>query len=72
MFEHLFGEVGGAADLVTMIKKYAASSKPFDQRMAAAVESVTVDHVPLREGSNAYHVNPVSVGAIRKVLFELL
>jgi hypothetical protein len=31
-----------------------------------------VNHVPVRDGSNAYHVNPASVGAIRKVLFDLL
>jgi hypothetical protein len=72
MFEHLFGEIGGETDLVTMVKKYVASGKPFDQRMAAAVESVTVDHVPVREGSNVYNVNPASVGSVRKALFGLL
>ena len=33
---------------------------------------MAVDHVPVREGSNSYHVNPAPVGAIRKLLFDLL
>ena len=72
MFEHLFGEIGDDADLVAMVKKYAANGQSFDVRMARAVELVTVRHVPVREGSNSYYVHPASVGPIRKVLFELL
>ena len=72
MFEHLFGEIGSDTDLVTMVEKYAAAGKPFDHRMSAAVESVTVNRVPVREGSITYNVNPASVGSVRKILFGLL
>jgi hypothetical protein len=72
MLEHLFGEIGDEADLVTMIEKYAAEGQPYDQRMGQAVYAVAVQEIPGSEGSNSYSIHPASVGAVRKTLFGML
>jgi hypothetical protein len=72
MFEYLFGEIGDDDDLVTMVKKYAASGQTYDGRMAAAVRSVALRHEPVGDGSNSFNIHPASVGPIRKNLFGLL
>ncbi|NYG46514.1 DNA polymerase III delta prime subunit [Bradyrhizobium sp. IAR9] len=72
MLEHLFGEIGDEADLMTMIEKYAAEGRPYDQRMGQVVYAVTVREVPVSEGSNSYNIYPASVGAVRKTLFSML
>jgi hypothetical protein len=55
-----------------MVKKYAASSHSYDQRLAKAAHAVAVHEVPVAEGSNTFNIYPASVGAVRKALFELL
>ena len=40
--------------------------------MARAVDSITVDEVPVSEGSNVYNTHPAPVGGTRMALFELL
>ncbi len=72
MLEHLFGEIGDEADLVTMIEKYAAEGQPYDQRIGQAVYAVAVQEIPVSEGSNSYNIHPASVGAVRKTLFGML
>jgi hypothetical protein len=72
MLEHVFGEIGDEDDLVTMIGKYAAEGKPYDQRMDRAVYAVAIQEIPVSEGSNSYNIHPASVGAVRKKLFGML
>jgi hypothetical protein len=72
MLEHLFGEAGGEIDLVAMVKTYAATGRPFDARMARAIEAVAVRHVPVEKGSNSYYTVPATVGGVRKTLFGLM
>ncbi len=72
MLEHLFGEIGDDEDLVAMVRKYAANKQRYDQRMDRAVYAVTVEEIPVSEGSNSYNIHPASVGAARKALFGML
>jgi hypothetical protein len=72
MFEHLFGEIGDDADLIAMVKKCAASGRPYDGRMASAVRAVALRHEPVQDGSNSFYIHPASVAHIRKFLFGLL
>jgi NACHT C-terminal Alpha/Beta 2 len=72
MLEHLFGEIGDEDDLVAMVKKYAANSQAYDQRMSGAVRAVAVREVPVSESSNTFNIHPASVGSVRKTLFGLL
>lgn len=72
MLERLFGEIGDEHDLLAMIKKYASNSRAYDQRMNAAVYAVTVEEVPVSEGSSSYNIHPAPVGAIRRILFNAL
>lgn len=72
MLEHLFGEIGDEDDVLTMIEKYAAEGRPYDQRMDRTVYAVAVQEIPVSEGSNSYNIHPASVGAVRKKLFSML
>jgi hypothetical protein len=72
MLEHFFGEIGSDEDLITMVKKYAASGQTYDGRMESTVRAVALREVPVSDGSNSFHINPASVAHIRKILFDLL
>ena len=67
-----FGEAASADDLIVMVNKYATNNQSYDGAMARAVESITVDEVPVSEGSNVYNTHPAPVGGTRMALFELL
>jgi hypothetical protein len=72
MLEYFFSEAASQDDLIAMVKKYAANNQAYDGEMARAIEAVTVDEVPVAEGSNACNIYPAPVGELRKALFELL
>jgi hypothetical protein len=72
MLEHFFGEFGDEDDLIAMVKKYASNCQTYDERMAAAVRSITLRHEPVQDGSNSFYIHPVSVAQVRKFLFGLL
>jgi hypothetical protein len=72
MFEHLLREIGSEDDLITMVKKYAATSKTYDGRLDAAVSAVALRREPTQEGSNSFYMYPVSVARVRKFLFDML
>lgn len=72
MLEYLFGEIGEEADLVAMVRRYAASQQPYDQRMARAVYAVAIQEIPVSETSNSYYIHPASTGEVRKTLFGML
>jgi hypothetical protein len=70
--ENLFSEIASESDVVAMIDRYAAEGRLFDQQMGVAVYGVTIDQVPLAEGSNTYDLHPKSVKGIRYALFARL
>lgn len=72
MLEHFFGEIGGEEDLIAMIKKYAAAGQAYDGRMSAVVRAVTIDEVPVSEGSSTFNIHSAPVAQVRKVLFGML
>ena len=72
MLEHFFGEAGSEDDLIAMVKKYAANGQAYDGQIAAAVEAVAVDKVPVAEGSNLYNTHPAPVQNSRRTLFDFL
>jgi hypothetical protein len=72
MLEHFFGEAGSEDDLIAMVKKYAANGQPYDGQIAAAVEAVAVDKVPVAEGSIVYNTHPAPVQNLRRTLFGFL
>jgi len=55
-----------------MIKKYAASGRTYDGRMAEAVRAVALRHEPAQDGSSYFYIHPASVAQVRKFLFNLL
>ena len=72
MLEHLFGELGDDDDLIVMVKKYAASGRPYDGLMDAAVRATALRNEPVGDGSNSYNIYPASTAPVRKYLFGLL
>ena len=72
MLEQYVGESGDDDDLMTMVRKYAATGRAYDGVMARVVRAVALRHEPVQEGSNSFYVHPASVGHIRKFLFGLL
>ena len=48
VLEDLFSEIASESDILAMIDRYAAQSRPYDQQMRAAVYAVTIDEVDIR------------------------
>jgi hypothetical protein len=67
MLEHFFGEFGGDAELIAMLKNYVATSRTYDHTMDRAVHAVALRHEPLQDGSNSFYIHPASVAHIRKI-----
>jgi hypothetical protein len=61
-----------ALPFLAMIDRYAAEGRPYDQQIAGAVYAVTIDQVPIAEGSNTFNLHPRSVKGIRRALFAKL
>jgi hypothetical protein len=72
VLEHFLGEIGGSDELITIVKKYAASGQSYDGRMAHAVRALALRQVPVSEGSSSFYIHPASVAQVRKFLFGLL
>jgi hypothetical protein len=70
--EDLFSEIASESDVLAMIDRYAAEARSYDQQMASAVYGVTIDQVPIAEGSNTYNLHPRSVKDVRHALFAKL
>jgi hypothetical protein len=70
--ECFFCECGDEEDLIAMVKKYAASGRTYDGRMAGAVRAATLRHQQVDDGSNAFYIHLNSVAQVRKFLFGLL
>jgi hypothetical protein len=67
--EDVFSEIASESDVLAMIDRYVAEGRPYDQQMGAAVYAVTIDEVPIAEGSNNYNLHPRSVKDVRHALF---
>ena len=69
VLEDLFSEIASEGEVLAMVDRYAAEDRSFDQHMRAAVYGLTIDRVPLAEGSNTYDLHPKSVKDVRYALF---
>jgi len=71
MLEHAFSEIGESADVMAMVRKYAADGQAYDGTLSAAVRAAAIDEVPVVDGSNAYNIHPAPVAELRKHLFDM-
>jgi hypothetical protein len=72
LLDYFFSEAANQDDLISMVKKYAANCQTYDGQMDRAIRAVTIDEIPVAEGSNVYNIYPASVTQLRKSLFQSL